>query len=106
MKIDVVPENLLERLALRAGLVPRPFLQTILAAEMARGGLRRVTLEMLGKARALTATTRSEEVAVLSGLASGRFKLSFSSVLGREASVEKDVELDGVHDLELEYDLR
>jgi SAM-dependent methyltransferase len=36
MKLDVVPENLLERLALRAGLVPRPFLQTILAAEMAR----------------------------------------------------------------------
>jgi hypothetical protein len=47
-----------------------------------------------------------EEVAVLSGLASGRFKLSFSSVMGREASVEKDIELDGVHDLELEYDLR
>jgi hypothetical protein len=47
-----------------------------------------------------------EEVAVLSGLASGRFKLSFSSVMGREASVEREVELDGVHDLELEYDLR
>jgi len=39
------------------------------AAEMARGGLRRVTLEMLGKARALTATTRSEVVAVLIGTA-------------------------------------
>jgi len=36
-------------------------------AEMARGGLRRVTLEMLGKARALTATTRSEVAAVLLG---------------------------------------
>jgi hypothetical protein len=36
MKLDVVPETLLERLAVRAGLVPRPFLQTILAAEMAR----------------------------------------------------------------------
>jgi len=34
---------------------------------MARGGLRRVTLEMLGKARALTATTRSEVAAVLLG---------------------------------------
>src|SRR5215471_1902207 len=34
-------------------------------AEMARGGLRRVTLEMLGKARALTATTQSEVAAVL-----------------------------------------
>src|SRR5262249_20018480 len=39
------------------------------AAEMARGGLRRVTLEMLGEARALTATTRSEVVAVLIGTA-------------------------------------
>src|SRR5215468_5991039 len=38
-------------------------------AEMARGGLRRVTLEMLGKARALTATTRSEVAAVLLGAA-------------------------------------
>ena len=36
MKLDVVPENLLERLALRAGLVPRPFLQTVLAVGMAR----------------------------------------------------------------------
>jgi hypothetical protein len=35
---------------------------------------------------------------VLSGLTPGRFKLSFSSVMGREASVEKEVELDGVHD--------
>lgn len=34
-------------------------------AELARGGLRQVTREMLGKARALTATTRSEVVAVL-----------------------------------------
>jgi electron transfer flavoprotein alpha subunit len=34
-------------------------------AELAGGGLRRVTLEMLGKARALTATTQSEVVAVL-----------------------------------------
>jgi electron transfer flavoprotein alpha subunit len=36
-------------------------------AEMARGSLRRVTLEMLGKARALTTTTRSEVAAVLLG---------------------------------------
>lgn len=36
MKLDVVPETLIERFALRAGLVPRPFLQTILAAGMAR----------------------------------------------------------------------
>jgi SAM-dependent methyltransferase len=36
MKLDVVPESLMERLALRAGLVPRPILQTILAAGMAR----------------------------------------------------------------------
>jgi hypothetical protein len=36
MRLDVVPESLVERLALRAGLVPRPFLQTILAAGMAR----------------------------------------------------------------------
>src|SRR4029450_13044848 len=41
-------------------------------AEMARGGLRRVTLEMLGKARALTATTRSEVAAVLLGPAQER----------------------------------
>jgi electron transfer flavoprotein alpha subunit len=36
-------------------------------AETASGGLRRVTLEMLGKARALTATTQSEVAAVLIG---------------------------------------
>jgi electron transfer flavoprotein alpha subunit len=36
-------------------------------AELARGGLRQVTREMLGKARALTATTQSEVVAVLLG---------------------------------------
>jgi electron transfer flavoprotein alpha subunit len=36
-------------------------------AERARGGLRRVTCEMLGKARALTAITQSEVVAVLLG---------------------------------------
>jgi electron transfer flavoprotein alpha subunit len=34
-------------------------------AELARGGLRQVTRELLGKARALTTTTRSEVVAVL-----------------------------------------
>jgi electron transfer flavoprotein alpha subunit len=38
-----------------------------IVAEMARGGLRRVTLEMLGKARALTTTTQSEVAAVLLG---------------------------------------
>jgi hypothetical protein len=31
MKLDVVAETFLERLALRARLVPRPFLQTVLA---------------------------------------------------------------------------
>jgi Dimerisation domain len=36
MKLDVIPETLPERLALRAGLVPRPFLQTLLASGMAR----------------------------------------------------------------------
>ena len=36
-------------------------------AEMTRGGLRRVTLEMLGKARELTTVTSSEVVAVLIG---------------------------------------
>ena len=36
MKLDVIPETLPERLALRAGLVPRPFLQTLLAGGMAR----------------------------------------------------------------------
>jgi len=36
-------------------------------AELAHGGLRHVTREMLGKARALTVTTRSEVVAVLLG---------------------------------------
>jgi SAM-dependent methyltransferase len=36
MKLDVIPETLLERLALRAGLVPRPFLQTVVATGMAR----------------------------------------------------------------------
>ena len=36
-------------------------------AETVQGGLRRVTLEMLGKARELTATTKSEVVAVLLG---------------------------------------
>ena len=39
-------------------------------AETAQDGLRRVTLELLGKARELTATTRSEVVAVLIGVAS------------------------------------
>jgi electron transfer flavoprotein alpha subunit len=38
-------------------------------AELAGGGLRQVTREMLGKARALTATTRSEVVAILPGTA-------------------------------------
>ena len=36
MKLDVVPESLMERLALRAGLIPKPFLQTVVAAGMAR----------------------------------------------------------------------
>ena len=36
MKLDVVPETLLERLVLRAGLVPRPFLHTLVAAGIAR----------------------------------------------------------------------
>ncbi|MDH3599854.1 MAG: FAD-binding protein [Candidatus Tectomicrobia bacterium] len=36
-------------------------------AELARGGLRQVTRELLGKARHLTATTQSEVVAVLIG---------------------------------------
>ena len=39
-------------------------------AETAQDGLRRVTLELLGKARELTTTTRSEVVAVLIGAAS------------------------------------
>jgi electron transfer flavoprotein alpha subunit len=52
----------------RARRYPAQRQQSIwVVAEMARGGLRRVTLEMLGKARALTATTRSEVVAVLLG---------------------------------------
>jgi hypothetical protein len=36
MKLDVIPESLPERIALRAGLVPRPFLQTLVAVGMAR----------------------------------------------------------------------
>ena len=36
MKLEVVPETLPERLAMRAGLVPRPFFHTLLAAGMAR----------------------------------------------------------------------
>lgn len=40
-------------------------------AETARDGLRRVTLELLGKARDLAATTRSEVAAVLVGEAAG-----------------------------------
>jgi hypothetical protein len=44
MKLDVIPETLLERLALRAGLVPRPFLQTVIAGGMARALLVAVKL--------------------------------------------------------------
>ena len=36
MKLEVVPETLPERLAMRARLVPRPFFHTLLAAGMAR----------------------------------------------------------------------
>ena len=36
MKLDVIQETLPERLAMRAGLVPRPFFHTLLAAGMAR----------------------------------------------------------------------
>jgi len=47
-----------------------------------------------------------EEVAVLSGLGPGRFRVSFSTVMGNDAPVERVVELDGASDVELELDLR
>ena len=36
MRLDVVPENLLDRIALRFGLVPKPMLHSLLAAGLAR----------------------------------------------------------------------
>ncbi len=61
MKLDVVPETLLERLALRAGLVPRPFLQTVLAGGMARALLVAVKLGVFETLKDSAMT--SEEVA-------------------------------------------
>jgi SAM-dependent methyltransferase len=65
MKLDVVPETLLERLALRAGLVPRPFLQTVLAGGMARALLVAVKLGVFETLKDSAMT--SEEVAARIG---------------------------------------
>jgi hypothetical protein len=69
-----------------------------------RLGLFASSLDALDYGRGMNSD--GEEVAVLSGLGPGRFTVNFSSVMGREASVEKIVELDGVNDVELECDLR
>jgi hypothetical protein len=50
--------------------------------------------------------SRGEEVALLSGLGPGRFRVQFSTVMGGEGRTEREIELDGTSDVELELDLR
>ncbi len=50
--------------------------------------------------------SNGEEVTVLRGLGLGRFKVQVNTIMGGGASAEKIVDLDGINDLEFEYDLR
>lgn len=50
--------------------------------------------------------SRGEREVLLHGLGPGRFRVKIRAVMGTTSGLEQEIELDGVGDLELEFDLR
>ncbi len=67
MRLDAVPENLLERIALQAGVVPTPLGDTIVAMTLARTIMVATKLGVFARVRHAACRRRLRDVGILSG---------------------------------------